>query len=81
MQDSEILGRINGLVDEEHELRERLRRGDLTASEEHERLTTVEEELDQCWDLLRQRRARRDVGGDPDEAASRPTGEVEGYLQ
>ena len=81
MQDNEILGRINDLVDEEHELRERLQRGDLTASEEHERLNTVEQELDRCWDLLRQRRARRNVGDNPDEATARPSGEVEGYLQ
>lgn len=81
MQDSEIFGRINGLVDEEHTLRERLAQGDLTADEEHQRLSHLEEELDQCWDLLRQRRARRAAGENPDEAASRPTGEVEGYLQ
>ena len=81
MQDNEILGRINTLVDEEHELRARLQGGDLTASEEHQRLRDLEQELDQCWDLLRQRRARRDVGEDPDDASSRPTGEVEGYLQ
>lgn len=81
MQDSEILGRIHGLVDEEHALRARLQKGDLTADEEHQRLRTLEEELDQCWDLLRQRRARRDAGDDPDDAASRPAGEVEGYLQ
>jgi hypothetical protein len=81
MRDSEIFGRINNLVDEEHTLRERMQRGDLTADEEHQRLSSLEEELDQCWDLLRQRRARRDVGENPDEAKSRPTGEVEGYLQ
>jgi hypothetical protein len=81
MQDSEIFGRINTLVDEEHALRERLQKGDLTADEEHQRLRSLEEQLDQCWDLLRQRRARRDVGDNPDDAASRPTGEVEDYLQ
>jgi hypothetical protein len=81
MQDSEIFDRINSLVAEEHSLRERMQRGDLTEDEEHQRLTSLEEELDQCWDLLRQRRARRDVGENPDEAQSRPTGEVEGYLQ
>jgi len=81
MQDSEIFGRINTLVDEEHTLRERLQKGDLTADEEHQRLRDLEEELDQCWDLLRQRRARRGVGENPDDAASRPAGEVEGYLQ
>jgi hypothetical protein len=68
-------------VDEEHTLRERLQKGDLTADEEHQRLRSLEEELDQCWDLLRQRRARRDVGENPDDATSRPSGEVEGYLQ
>ncbi|MFL5912263.1 MAG: DUF2630 family protein [Gaiellaceae bacterium] len=81
MQDSEILGRITTLVDEEHTLRARLQRGDLTAEEEHQRLRTLEEALDQCWDLLRQRRARRHAGEDPDGASSRPSGEVEGYLQ
>jgi hypothetical protein len=81
MQDSEILGQIHTLVDEEHTLRERLQTGDLTADEEHQRLRSLEEELDQCWDLLRQRRARRDVGENPDDATSRPSGEVEGYLQ
>jgi Protein of unknown function (DUF2630) len=81
MQDSEILGRIHTLVDEEHTLRERLQKGDLTADEQHQRLRTLEEQLDQCWDLLRQRRARRDAGDNPDDATSRPAGEVEGYLQ
>lgn len=81
MQDDEILGRVHELVDEEHRLRERLQKGDLTAGEEHERLRSVEERLDQCWDLLRQRRARRAAGESPDDAAPRPTGEVEGYLQ
>ena len=81
MQDNEILGRIHTLVDEEHTLRERLQTGDLTETEEHRRLTALEQELDQCWDLLRRRRARRDAGENPDEAKARPTGEVEGYLQ
>jgi hypothetical protein len=81
MQDSEIFGRINTLVDEEHTLRERLQKGDLTADEEHQRLRRLEEELDQCWDLLRQRRARRSAGENPDDATSRPAGEVEDYLQ
>ncbi len=81
MRDNEILGRINTLVDEEHTLRERLQQGELTQDEEHRRLRSLEEELDQCWDLLRQRRARRDAGDNPDDAGSRPAGEVEGYLQ
>ncbi|HEX2374478.1 MAG TPA: DUF2630 family protein, partial [Actinomycetota bacterium] len=45
------------------------------------RLHEVEIQLDQCWDLLRQRRARRDAGQDPDSASVRPEGTVEGYLQ
>jgi uncharacterized membrane protein len=81
MQDNEILGRIDDLVDEEHTLRERLQKGELTADEERQRLRTLEEQLDQCWDLLRQRRARREIGENPDGAQSRPAGEVEGYLQ
>jgi hypothetical protein len=81
MRDNEILGRIGALVDEEHELRERLQRGDLTAEEEHQRLGDLEHELDRCWDLLRQRRARRGIGEDPDDASSRPADDVEDYLQ
>jgi hypothetical protein len=61
-------------------LREQLQRRDISESEEHERLRQVEIELDQCWDLLRQRRALRDYGGDPREASVRPSDEVEGYL-
>jgi hypothetical protein len=45
------------------------------------RLAQVEAQLDQCWDLLRQRRAKRDAGEDPDEAEARPISEVEGYRQ
>lgn len=81
MQDDEILDRVHELVDEEHRLRERLQKGELTADEEHQRLTLLEERLDQCWDLLRQRRARRAAGDSPDDAAPRAAGEVEGYLQ
>ena len=62
------------------ELRERVQHGDLDPAEEHQRLRLVEAELDQCWDLLRQRRALRETGGDPREAQVRPAGEVEGYL-
>ena len=65
---------------EERELRERVQHGDLDPAEEHQRLRLVEAELDQCWDLLRQRRALRETGGDPREAQVRPAGEVEGYL-
>ncbi|MEB4207999.1 DUF2630 family protein [Mycobacterium sp. 94-17] len=78
--DSETLGVIRDLVAEEKDLRAQLQSGDIDTSEEHERLRRVEVELDQCWDLLRQRRALRETGADPREAQVRPPGEVEGYL-
>lgn len=81
MDDKQILHQISALVDEEHQLRGRVQQGQLSADDERARLREVEEALDQCWDLLRQRRAARETGGDPEQAHSRPTGEVEGYLQ
>ena len=81
MKDEDILQRVGGLVEEERELRQRLQAGQITAEEEHERLRTMEEALDQCWDLLRQRRALRDAGEDPDHARARPLSEVENYEQ
>ncbi len=81
MDDKQILHRITELVDEEHQLRTRVQRGQLDNAEETSRLRNLEEELDQCWDLLRQRRAAREYGTDPEGAQSRPVGEVEGYLQ
>ncbi|GAB1817022.1 DUF2630 family protein [Herbidospora sp. RD11066] len=80
MQDKEILGRIGDLIDEEHELRSRISSGEASA-DDHGRIKNLEESLDQCWDLLRQRRARRGVGENPDGAAARPVSEVEGYIQ
>ena len=81
MDDKEILGRIDDLIKTEHELRARRAAGELSSAGEHAELAAVEEALDQCWDLLRQRRARREFGEDPAEAQARPVGEVEGYLQ
>ena len=78
--DNKPLARIRELVDEERDLRARLQRHEISADEEHARLRAVEVELDQCWDLLRQRRALRETGGDPREAQVRPPDEVEGYL-
>lgn len=78
--DSETLARIRELVAQEKSLRAQLQKGGISTSDEHERLQRVEVELDQCWDLLRQRRALRETGGDPNEAAVRPADEVEGYL-
>ncbi|WP_018656029.1 DUF2630 family protein [Actinomadura flavalba] len=80
-EDSDILTRISGFVAEEQELRARHERGELSADEEQARMREVERALDQCWDLLRQRRARRDAGEDPGVARARPAGEVEGYWQ
>jgi len=78
--DSETLAHIRELVAEEKALRAQLQHRDITESEEHDRLRRLEIELDQCWDLLRQRRALRDSGGDPGDAQVRSSGEVEGYL-
>jgi hypothetical protein len=80
MTDNDALSRINELVAEEKALRDQLQHGEISESEEHKRLHQLEIELDQCWDLLRQRRALRETGGDPRDAAVRPADEVEGYL-
>jgi Protein of unknown function (DUF2630) len=79
-EDEHTFERIKQLVSEEKRLREKLQHGQIDPSEEHQRLRSVETELDQCWDLLRQRRALRETGGDPKQARVRPPGEVEGYL-
>jgi hypothetical protein len=79
-KDADILARVNELVAEEQELRDKLQHREIDESEEHQRLRAVEVQLDQCWDLLRQRRALRDAGGDPSDAQVRPPDEVEGYL-
>ncbi len=80
MEDSSTLGRIEQLVLEEHELLGR-HGTDGLGPEEHERLKQIEVQLDQCWDLLRQRRARREFGQDAEDATARPESTVEGYLQ
>jgi hypothetical protein len=79
--DNSLLSRIDELVAEEHELRTKHAAGEVTDADEKDRLRKLEVELDQCWDLLRQRRARREAGQDPDTAQVRPEGTVEGYLQ
>jgi Protein of unknown function (DUF2630) len=81
MDDKEILHTIDDLIQSERDLRARLAAGQLTSDEEHEQLRTTEQQLDQCWDLLRQRRARREFGEDPGGTAARPATEVEEYLQ
>jgi hypothetical protein len=79
-KDQDILDQVNQLVAEEKELRAQLQHREIDESEEHERLRTLEVQLDQCWDLLRQRRALRETGADPGAASVRPPDEVEGYL-
>jgi hypothetical protein len=80
MDDGSILERIGELADEERELEE-AHVGEALPKGELDRLRKIEVELDQCWDLLRQRRARRSAGQDSDEATVRPEGVVERYQQ
>jgi hypothetical protein len=79
MDDKEILGQIGDLIAAEHELRAKVSAGELTSDAERQQLRSVEESLDQCWDLLRQRRARREFGEDPEQAHARPAPKVEDY--
>jgi hypothetical protein len=81
MDDKDILHHIDDLIKTEHELRARLAAGELSTDEEQDQLRATEEQLDQYWDLLRQRRARREFGEDPSGSAARPVSEVEGYMQ
>lgn len=81
MNDQEILHRIDEVVDAERQLREKLRNGDVSPQDEQAQLRAMETALDQCWDLLRQRRSLAETGGNPDDAEVRPPQEVEGYLQ
>lgn len=78
--DDDVVQRINQLADEEHHL-EREHGGRPLTGEERQRLDAIKVSLDQCWDLLRQRRARRDSGLDPDDAEVRSETTVEGYQQ
>jgi hypothetical protein len=80
MDDNEIHSRIEQLVAEEHELYERGAEGGLSESE-HRRLESIGVGLDQCWDLLRQRRALREAGYDPGAARVRDPEVVERYEQ
>ncbi|MED5619448.1 DUF2630 family protein [Ideonella sp. BN130291] len=76
MSDKSILEHINELVEEENRLR-----ADTARPEQHaDRIKHLQEQLDQCWDLLRQRRAKREFGDDPDSAKQRDIGIVERYL-
>ena len=75
MSDQSILDHISRLIEEEHQLRD----GSASAEAKAQRLKHVEEQLDQCWDLLRQRRARREFGQDPEAAQPRDISTVEHY--
>lgn len=79
VDDGTIRDRIGELVRTERELRERLGRGEIDQATEHQQLTVIEAELDQCWDLLRQRDAKREFDEDPGDARVRPPEVVEGY--
>jgi hypothetical protein len=80
MDDGRIHASIEQLVDEEHELWEREAAGDATDADRR-RLQDLKVSLDQCWDLLRQRRALREAGLDPDAATARDPEVVERYEQ
>jgi hypothetical protein len=79
MADVDVMKAIEDLAHEEHQLREREGRGGIS-DEERERLNAIEVRLDQCWDFLRQRRAKAAAGQNPDEAQVRDPDTVEGYL-
>ncbi|HKX14176.1 MAG TPA: DUF2630 family protein [Propionibacteriaceae bacterium] len=81
MDDSDILARIREMVDAEHELRRKMQENPGEISDGAQRLHDLEASLDQCWDLLRQRRAHREFAQDPDESRARPREQVERYLQ
>jgi hypothetical protein len=80
MDDQDVIDQINGLAHEEHQLFEKASTDEGLSGKEHDRLKHLEVQLDRCWDLLHQRRARRNAGMDPDEARVRDESTVEGYV-
>jgi len=80
VEDPQIHGSIDRMVNEEHELWERESAGNATDAD-RQRLAELRVSLDQCWDLLRQRRARREAGQNPEGAELRPPEVVERYEQ
>ena len=80
MDDAQILQQIEKLVEEERNLRERAAKSEM-ADEAHARLASLEIDLDRAWDLLRQRRALREFGEDPESAHARDATTVEHYEQ
>jgi hypothetical protein len=81
MADEQISDHIEALVKEEHALQHQAESEHGLDEGGHARMEQVQVELDQCWDLLRQRRARRSAGQDPDDSSLRTAGTVEHYLQ
>lgn len=81
MEDDDVIARIDALVEQEHQLHARSSQGEPLSESESRQLHDLEVRLDQCWDLLRQRRARRHAGRDPGEAGTRPAEIVERYQQ
>ncbi|GAA0471598.1 MULTISPECIES: DUF2630 family protein [Streptomyces] len=79
MDQQEILSRISAMVETERALRDRIAAEESGGDEERAQLAEVERGLNQCWDLLRQRRAKSEFGQNPDEAAVRPSSQVEQY--
>jgi Protein of unknown function (DUF2630) len=80
VDDKDLVAEIGRLTNEEHKL-ESAHTGEGLSPDELERLRSIEVALDQCWDLLRQRRARLEFGKNPDGAATRPPDVVEDYRQ
>jgi hypothetical protein len=78
-QDQAVIGQIEELAHEEHSLFEKESQGEASTGE-RARLKEIQVQLDQCYDLLRQRRARRNAGLDPDDATVRDESTVEGYI-
>lgn len=81
MDDVDVIRNIDELVEREHELRHRHGAGEALTVDERAELERLEVQLDQCWDLLRRRRARRNSGEDPDATSVRDADTVEHYQQ
>ena len=79
--DEDMIGRIDELVEEEHRLHARHAQGEPLTDKDRQRLSEVEVQLDQCWDLLRQRRARATPARTREDVAVRPSDIVEHYQQ
>lgn len=81
MSEHDIYSKIEQLVATEHKLREQNAAGEIDPTDEKAQLASIEHALDQCWDLLRQRRARHDAGQNPEDATANSVEQVEHYLQ